>query len=733
MDHVSPKDGIAGLFENWRNDLIASIGVVLVALPLGLGIALASNVPPMAGVTAAIIGGIVTTFIRSSHLAINGPTAGLIVVVISAMEVLGDFRYVLAAIVCAGVLQMLFGLLRLGKFGDFFPSSVIHGLLAAIGIIIFAKQAHVALGTTAESHSYIDILLEIPHSIITLNPFPTLIAVLSLAILIIHPRVKNKLVHFLPAPIFVLFISISLAYVFHFFENHTLTFLSKVYEIGPHLLVSIPEDITDSILFPNFGKMGEIEFWTIVVSIALVASIESLLSTAAIDKLDPFKRKTNLNRDLFAVGLSTCVSGCLGGLPIITVIVRSSVNINNGAKTRWANFYHGAILLVLVFMFAGLISQIPLAALAAILVFTGYRLASPKVMSDIYSKGPEQFLIFAVTIVITLKMGLLQGIFAGIVANLIIHMISVNMPPKLFLKFLFKPVMTVIEEKEKQHHLKIEGVANFFNILHLMKKLNAIPRGEEIDVDFTHTNLVDLTTQEYLHDYAEKYRKQNGIFHVIGLDIHQSFSDYPHSLRIHRPLNKIYSPTRRQEELEEMCTKHNWDFDARLRWGITTNLEAFHFFDIRPVEYYNNKIHGSYEDLKIKWEISDITFDEGALLGRQVYRTTVQVVKLPRSLPVFCLEREEFFDRFLGITGYEEVDFKIFTDISHKFVVKGINSEEIHSFFTKEIVEFFESQEIYHLESNGQDLLVFKYLRVASPKSIEDMVLYSDRFVHLIS
>jgi len=339
-----PKTGIKGLIENWQADMIAAISVSLIALPLSLGIALAAGAPAMAGILSAIVGGIVTTLYRGGHVSVNGPAKGVIAVILFGITVMDDgsgqaFNYVLAAIVISGAIQAVFGILKLGRLADIFHSSVIHGLLAAIGIIIFAKQIHVALGTKSESSSIIQNLIDAVLFLPNANPFVVVISFVGLLLLLFHSKISFRVFQFFPAPIWVITLSIPFTYLFNFFEPKTLDFIGNSYEVGPHLLLDIPNSFSDSILHPNFGKIETVEFWTTVISILIITSIESLAIAKAVDKIDPYKRKTDLNKDLTGIGLSTMIAGFVGGLPIIAVIIRSTVNIHNGAKTKWSNLY----------------------------------------------------------------------------------------------------------------------------------------------------------------------------------------------------------------------------------------------------------------------------------------------------------------------------------------------------------------------------------------------------------
>jgi MFS superfamily sulfate permease-like transporter len=347
-----PKTGIAGLMENWRSDLLSGFLVFLIALPLCLGISMASGFPPSAGIITAIVGGLVVSRLSGSFVTINGPAAGLIVVVLDAVQSLGEgdamagYRYTLAAIVVASVLQILMGVFKAGRLSSFFPASVIHGMLAAIGIIIMTKQIHVVLGVTPEKGSLISTMAQVPHSLMNLNPEIAIIGFTGLAILIAWTRVKNTTLKMIPAPLIVVLVGIALAKYFDLDHEHMYLFLPNSdilahheATVGPKFLVAISENFMSSFYFPDFSKLGTLEFWEAVITIGLVGSLESLLSAMAVEKLDPYKRQTNLDKDLTAVGVGNLLSGMIGGLPMIAEIVRSSANVNNGAKTRLGQFF----------------------------------------------------------------------------------------------------------------------------------------------------------------------------------------------------------------------------------------------------------------------------------------------------------------------------------------------------------------------------------------------------------
>lgn len=315
-----------GLKENWRGDLLSGFLVFLIALPLCLGISMASGFPPSAGILTAIIGGMLVSRISGSFVTINGPAAGLIVVVLGAVQTLGEgdamagYRYTLAAIVVASVMQILLGLFKAGRFCSFFPASVVHGMLAAIGIIIMTKQIHVMLGVTPDKGSLFATMAQIPHSLINPNPEIAVIGFVGLGILIVWSMVKNPTLKKIPAPIIVVLAGMGLARYFDLNHEHMYLFLPDAHflahheaTVGPKFLVAISDNFMSSFYFPDFSKIFTAEFWEAAVAISLVGSLESLLSAVAVDKLDPYKRHSDLNRDLTAVGIGNLVAGMVGG------------------------------------------------------------------------------------------------------------------------------------------------------------------------------------------------------------------------------------------------------------------------------------------------------------------------------------------------------------------------------------------------------------------------------------
>lgn len=721
------KNNTVSFFKALPKNIFSGFVVSLIALPLGLGLAMASDAPPIAGIIAAVVGGLLVSILGGSHVTISGPGNGLVGVLLVAIATLG-LESAYAAIICSGALLLVLGFLRLGKLADFFPSSAIQGMLAAIGLIILGKQFHIMLAHKIKREDTIDYLLEIPftikEAIFYTNEgliYAAIAGAVSFAIMLFYSKIRNKYLQLIPAPMWIVIISIAFSY---YFELIAL----KQNPISPEYMISgIPEfsEIVNQLPTINFSKIGTLPFWTSVLALTLISSIESLLSIKAVDKLDPEKRRSNVNRDLKALGLATIGSGFLGGLNVVTVIARSSVNVNNGGSNRSANFFHATFLVIFIVLFSSQLTRIPLPALMAILVYTGYKLASPSTIRNIFSIGREQLIIFFVTLIVTLKIGLITGIVSGVLVTFIIHIV-INKSFSIFFRNVLKPNVLMYTEEESlgNYYVSVKHFCSFLNFYKLKSKLDAVPEDQDVIVDFSLCEFVDHTVMENLNSYRELFSKRGGSFEVVGLDMHDTDSKHPFALRRLLPVPNIIKNnlTKRQSNIAVLGQSFKLDYVAK-KQRETHFLDNYMFFRTKEVNHIYNQLSNENAALNL----FDIEFSEGEFIAKEVVRSTMLHIKLNKNIPQFTLDREGFLERVYAFAGFKDIVIQEDNDFSKHFYLLGEDEEKIKAFFTTEITQFFESNPYYHVESNGNCLLIFGKERLASIKEIKALLDFGKR------
>ena len=542
-----PCGNARGFVRYMKDDVISGLLVFLIALPLCVGIALASGFPPLAGNFTAIIGALVTTFISNSEMTIKGPAAGLIVIVVGCVEEfsgngmsggwmpadMNAYKAALAVGVVAAVLQIVFGLLRAGILGEFFPGTVVHGMLAAIGVIIIAKQVPVALGITEVKGGPLSLLKQIPEFLMHANPAIAMIGIVSLLIMFLWPLVRNRvsLLKPIPAHLIVLLVAVPLGMALNLTSAHEYEVFHTQFKLGEQYLVKMPTEIFGmfkEIQTPDFTVLNQFKAWKWILMFFMVGSLESLLSAKAVDLLDPYKRKTNMNRDMLAVGVANLGAAMVGGLPMISEIVRSRSNIDNGAKTRFADMWHGIFLLLCVGLIPTILHLIPLAALAAMLVYTGTRLAHPSEFRNVYRIGKEQLLLFVVTLLVVLATDLLIGVAAGIVLKMVLHVAN-GVPLRSF----FKAYVEVEDLDDKTSLITAKESAIFSNWIPFKRQIEDIGlvQRRNIVLDLSGATIVDASVMEKLQEVAYDFEQEGLKLELRGLDELRATSSSVHSMR----------------------------------------------------------------------------------------------------------------------------------------------------------------------------------------------------------
>ena len=513
---VPPKDWLPGLAENAKTDVVSGFILFLIALPLCLAIALASGAPAIAGVIAGIIAGTVACLLSGSYVTINGPAAGMIVIVAGAVTELG-FETALAVGVVAGGIQVLLSFAKAGKMTGFFPLSVIHGMLAGIGLIIMSGQIHVALGRLNPGAHGFHILTEIPPSFQNLVPEIAVVGLAAVLVMVFWPRIGGP-AKIVPAPLVAVVVGTVIAAI-----NGAGDILVGEGDDQRSSRVDLGGGLLEGITSPDFSGVlsGPGVKWIFLY--LFVASLESLLTAEAVDKLDPWKRRSDMNRELFGKGVGNMVSSALGGLPMIAEVVRSKANILNGARTRWSNFFHGLFLLVFVLAVPSVLELIPLAALAGVLLVVGFKLAHPNDFRHALHVGKVDFALMLITAFTVLLTDLLIGVATGIVLGLIWAVVKGTS-----IGNLFKPAVDVSEQGE-QTTIVLRKALGFHNFIPLRSKLDALPPGRTVTLDFTDVHYVDPTVMERVHDFEVDYTADGGTVVRVGderlvADSHHEFA-----------------------------------------------------------------------------------------------------------------------------------------------------------------------------------------------------------------
>lgn len=493
-----------------KQDLPAGIVVFLIALPLCLGIALASGAPLFSGMIAGIVGGLAIGWLSNSHTSVSGPAAGLTAIVLVAIQQLGSFEVFLVAVVLAGVLQLALGLASAGSIANYFPSNVIKGMLSAIGIIIILKQIPHAVGFDKDAEgdmSFLEntgsnTLLSVWESVTSfVHPGAIFIAIISLIIMVIweKPFIRNR-IKFIPGPLVAVFAGVLI--------NSLFTRLGEPWAITGEHLVNIPVaaatgEFISQFSFPDFSRILDPKIWTVALTLAAVASLETLLCIEAVDKVDPYKRTTSPNRELKAQGIGNMISGLLGGLPVTSVIVRSSANINAGAKTKHSAILHGLLLLFSIAFIPKLLNLIPLSVLAAVLILTGYKLAKVSVFKEMWNNGKYQFWPFLATVLAVVFTDLLTGVAIGLGASAF-AILRGNLKNAYYF------------HQEAYHHgdvitIKLSQEVSFLNKAAIKLTLDHLPRNSRVLIDASETAYIDFDVLELIREFAREKSQEKGL------------------------------------------------------------------------------------------------------------------------------------------------------------------------------------------------------------------------------
>lgn len=677
-----PGNGLAGL-RHWRYDLGAGLQVALVSMPLSLGIAVASGAPPITGIISAIIAGLIFPFLGGAYVTISGPAAGLAPALLAGMLTLGNgdlaagYPLLLVAICLTGLVQIVLSMVNAGRFAIFLPVTVVEAMLAAIGIMIIVKQVPQLLGDLAPlSKDMITAIIKLPESLLRIEWPVFLIGAFCLFLMFFLNKTRMNRLKRLPPALVVAMVGILLGYVFNLDSRH---------------LINMPDDILKGgITLPAFEDVwARTELWgsiiIVVITLTLIDGIESLATIAAVDKIDPFQRKSHANTTLRAMGVSNMLSSIFGGLTIIPGGVKSRANIDAGGRTLWANFYNAVFLIIFLFLAKDLISRIPLAAIGSILVYVGWRLCEYRVFQKTYAIGRDQIVIFLITVVAILATDLLFGIMTGIAAEIIMlaYLLSPSFRTVLTGRLTFgqaamlvlrnlvdlfrSPIIKVNEEEHSgQPHYEIMlGSVVCFNLLPLDKLLQSLPQGAAITLAASESgHIIDHTAMEYLHNFQAESLREGRAFRLMGMENYYQFTPHALSARMHDAtlVRERARLSDRSRMLADLAARHGLDFRASIA-GIL-NRHDFVYLRRGDMRQECNVMTGLYAGCHVK------LFDYSHTAAPDYYaehRHTLVVLR-PQDegmeLPDLVVTPGLYLQRYL--VGFEEIDRPALAAASHE-------------------------------------------------------------------
>lgn len=738
-----PQNGIKGL-KHWRYDLLAGLQVALVSLPLSLGIAVASGAPPVTGVISAIIAGLIFPFLGGAYVTISGPAAGLAPALLAGMIALGGgdlskgYPLLLVAICLTGLVQVVLSLFKAGRFALFLPVTVVEAMLAAIGIMIIVKQIPALLGDIVPpAKSMLVTIGNLPESFSRIDPAIAFIGGICLFLMFYLNRTRHNWLRRVPAPLFVAVVGIGLGYLL---------------QLDAKYLIRMPQNLIEGgITLPAFGAVwNNRELWgtilVVVITLTLIDGIESLATIAAVDKIDPYQRKSDPNVTLRAMGISNALSSIVGGLTIIPGGVKSRVNIDAGGRTLWANFYNAVFLVVFLFLAKDLISRIPLAAIGAILVYVGWRLCEFRVFSKTYAIGRDQIVIFVVTIAAILATDLLYGILIGIAAEitLLVYLLTpllravltgrLNFIQSLKLLWdnlagLFRsPVIKVkAEERAEAPHYRISlGSIVGFNLLSLDKVLNAIPAEAGIALAVTESGrIIDHTAMEYLHQFQEACLHAGRPFEITGLDNFYQFTPHALSARMHdaKLVKEKVRVSVREQQMAEVAQRYGLQFLPAARGAL--NSHDFVYLRRGSSRQESNVMTGLYRGCHVK------LFDYSHTAAPDYYSEHRHTIILLRcleegelELPNLAITPGDYLERYL--VEYQEVDLAGRSALASHYRLYALNPEPALAFIAK-AEQVLKDHPDFYVEIRDNVLLAFRPSReLETTEGIELLLAFAE-------
>ena len=721
----TPQNGIKGL-KHWRYDLLAGMQVALVSLPLSLGIAIASGAPAVTGLISAIIAGFIFPFLGGAFVTISGPAAGLAPALLAGMLMLGGgdlaegYPLLLVAICLTGLLQILLAFLKTGRYAIFLPVTVVEAMLAAIGLIIIIKQIPALMGAILPAAgSMLASVVKLPQAVLQIEWSVFFIGAISLFLMFYLNKSRHEWMRKVPPPLIVTILGILLAYIF---------------TLDAKYLIAMPDNIlADGITMPAFGEVfSRPELWwgvfIVVMTLTLIDGVESLATIKAVDKIDPFQRKSDPNVTLRAMGISNTLSSIFGGLTIIPGGIKSRTNIDAGGRTLWANFYNATFLIIFLFIAADIIAMVPLAAIAAILIYVGWKLCEYKVFTKTYAIGRDQIIIFIITVIAILGTDLLVGILTGVAAE-VLMLLYLLAPSFRFvltgrlsfkrsccllwdnLKSLFKTPVIKVREQERSgitHYEMTLSSLVCFNLLPLDKLLSSLPPKEGVTLIVSESGrIIDHTAMEYLHQFQEECVRDGRIFELVGVENFFQFTGHSLAARMQDTslIKEHAQRTEREEEMGRLAEQYSLNFQSMTE--STLNVQDFVYLRRGADKQENNIMSGELSGCNVR--LFDYSHTAAPNYYSKHWHTIITshcLIASDKNVPDLVITPGHYLERYL--VEYDEILLPHGDEFAEKYHCYGKGDTDPQSFISPELIAFLVKNEGFYLEIHEGVMLAFR-------------------------
>jgi len=730
----TPQNGLKGL-KHWRYDLLAGIQVALVSLPLSLGIAIASGAPPVTGLISAIIAGLIFPFLGGAYVTISGPAAGLAPALLSGMLLLGDgdlvagYPLLLVAICLTGLLQIVLAFFKTGRYAIFLPVTVVEAMLAAIGLMIIIKQIPSLMGAILPAaKSMLETIGKLPQALPQIEWSIFFIGGLSLFLMFYLNLTRHEWMRKVPPPLFVALLGIVFGYLFN---------------LDPKYLITMPENLLEGgITLPAFNEVfNRPDLWwavlVVVITLTLIDGVESLATIKAVDKIDPFQRKSDPNITLRTMGISNALSSIAGGLTIIPGGVKSRVNIDAGGRTLWANFYNAMFLLVFLFLAKDIIARVPLAAIAAILIYVGWKLCEYKVFTKTYAIGRDQIVIFVITVLAILGTDLLLGILIGVAAEvmmllyLLVPSFRSVLTGRVGLKQscsllwrnlcgLFRTPVISIKEDERDGHPHYEiSLSSIvcFNLLPLDKLLASLSPAASITLIVTESGrIIDHTGMEYLHQFQEECVRDKRAFELLGLERFFQFTSHSLSARMQDAILITEKAKRSEREMQMETLAEQWGLAFQPAVLSILNIQDFVYLRRGADKQENNAMSGDYLGCEVK------LFDYSHTAAPDYYSKhwhTVITLRCPDiTVTDFVITPGHYLQRYLA--DFREMTLSPVSDFPKHYCLYAFGEDDPLPYISRELIDFLARHKGFYIELRNGVMLAFRQdQQLAKPDDME--------------